>query len=148
LCQRVNGPAPENKEIIMLQEFSADYIRQFTQNGISTTVSACLNWLRERYMKNMRDNDLDECLKEILETDRDGNLTAVPQRNGLIQEVRGLLTYGETRDGKTALLARNLIRQPSIGLSYGTGPGRALYIKTPPDASLKGVAMHIIKKTG
>jgi len=110
--------------------------------------SACLKWLRERYMKNTRDTDLDECLKEILETDRDGNLTAVPQRNGLIQEVRGLLTYGETRDGKTALLARNLIRQPSIGLSYGTGPGRALYIKTPPDASLKGVALHILKTTG
>jgi len=91
---------------------------------------------------------LEECLKEILETDRDGNLTAVPQRNGLIQEVRGLLTYGETRDGKSALLARNLIRQPSIGLSYGTGQGRALYIKTPPDASLKGVAMHILKTTG
>jgi hypothetical protein len=110
--------------------------------------SACLKWLRERYMKNARDTALDDRLKEILETDRDGNLTAVPQRNGLIQEVRGLLTFGDSRDGKTALLARNLIRQPLIGLSYGTEPGRALYIKTPPDASLKGVAMHILKKTG
>jgi hypothetical protein len=53
--------------------------------------SACLKWLRERYMKNARDTALDDRLKEILETDCDGNLTAVPQRNGLIQEVRGRL---------------------------------------------------------
>lgn len=113
-----------------------------------TDTAACLNWLRQRYMKNDRDIELDECLREILETDRDGNLTASPQHNGLIHEVRGLLTLGESRDGKTALLARNLGRQPFIGLSYGTGPGRALYIKTPPDASLKGVALHILKMTG
>jgi Ca2+-binding RTX toxin-like protein len=58
VCQRVNGPAPENKEIIMLQEFSANYIRQFTQNGISTTVSVATVTLMDNDL--IRGNDADE----------------------------------------------------------------------------------------
>jgi Ca2+-binding RTX toxin-like protein len=58
VCQRVNGPAPENKEIIMLQEFSADYVRQFTQNGIGTTLSVGTVTLMDNDL--IRGNDADE----------------------------------------------------------------------------------------
>lgn len=42
--------------------------------------SKSIEWLRERYMKNVRDLIFNDALEEILETDRDGQLTVVPHR--------------------------------------------------------------------
>lgn len=38
--------------------------------------AASVAWLRERYMKNSRDQYFDDVIREILETDEAGNLTA------------------------------------------------------------------------
>lgn len=110
--------------------------------------SACVKWLRKRYMKSVRDPIFNEALEEILETDRDGRLTATPQRIGLINETRGVLVIGHTRDGKTALIRRNLMRHACIGLTEGIEPGKALYIRVSPEATLKGVASEILVNTG
>lgn len=110
--------------------------------------SASVEWLRKRYMKNIRDQIFNEALEEILETDREGQLTASPQRIGLIKETRGVLVIGHTGDGKTALIRRNLTRHHCIGLSEGFEPGKALYLRVPPEATLKGVATDILTKTG
>lgn len=110
--------------------------------------SACIAWLRERYMKNPRDQIFEDALKEILETDRNGQLTAAPQRIGLVKETRGILVTGQTGDGKTALIRRNLTRHEGIGLTDGFGPEKALYIRVPAEATLKGVAARILKATG
>jgi Cdc6-like AAA superfamily ATPase len=110
--------------------------------------SASVKWLRERYMKTVRDPIFNDALEEILETDHDGRLTARPQRIGLIKETRGILVVGHTGDGKTALIRRNLTRHPSIGLTEGIKPGKALYLRVPPEATLKGVATKILTETG
>ncbi|WP_435988783.1 TniB family NTP-binding protein [Sulfitobacter sp. SH24] len=110
--------------------------------------SACVAWLRERYMKNQRDQLLEEALLAILDTDKQGMLTAKPQRFGLVKETRGVLVTGNTGDGKTALIRRNLTRQPGIGLTDGIEPGQALYIRVPAEATLKGVATDILTQTG
>ncbi|MCL3883573.1 TniB family NTP-binding protein [Marivita sp. GX14005] len=110
--------------------------------------SACIAWLRERYMKNPRDQLFESALEEILETDKNGRLTAVPQRIGLVKETRGVLVTGQTGAGKTALIRRNLIRHDGIGLTDGIGPGNALYLRVPAEATLKGVAAKILTETG
>lgn len=110
--------------------------------------SASVKWLRSRYMKNVRDPIFNEALEEVLETDLEGRLTSSPQRIGLIKETRGVLVIGHTGDGKTALIRRNLTRHSLIGLSDGIEPGKALYLRVPPEATLKGVATDILTKTG
>ena len=111
-------------------------------------IAGRLTWLRDRYMKNSRDFALDDVLSEILQSAPDGTLTALPQRIGLIRETRGLLLTGATGDGKTALIRRCLQLHPAIGLTDGKGPGRALYVRVPAEATLKGVATDILVKTG
>lgn len=110
--------------------------------------SACMVWLRERYLKNPRDDLLVETLGEILHTAPDGTLTANPIYLPLTRETRGLLVIGATGDGKTALIRRNLQRNPNIGLTDGMEPGKALYVRVPAEATLKGGASDILKKTG
>lgn len=75
-------------------------------------------------------------------------LTAVPQKFGLVKETRGVLVTGQTGAGKTALIRRNLIRHDGIGLTDGMGPGNALYLRVPAEATLKGVAAKILAETG
>ncbi|WP_096785340.1 TniB family NTP-binding protein [Rhodobacter sp. CZR27] len=106
------------------------------------------NWLRDRYMPNARDDVFVAGLKEILETTPAGDLTAAPMRFGLVDETRGLLVFAESGSGKTSLIKRNLMRASAIGLSDGPGPGKALYVRVPPEATLKGVARVIGEKTG
>lgn len=66
--------------------------------------AACSRWLQDRYMKSDRDDDFIDALKEILETDADGNLTATPLRVGLPRDTRGLMVLGRSGYGKTSLL--------------------------------------------
>jgi hypothetical protein len=110
--------------------------------------AAKLAWLRDRYMKNPRDTLFDEAIQEILETDASGNLTARPQRNGLVNETRGLLVLGRARVGKTALIGRNLRRHVGITVTEGKDPGNVLYFRVSASPTLKGVATDILKKTG
>lgn len=110
--------------------------------------SACVAWLRQRYMKNFRDQLIEEALLEVLETDNQGVITARPQRNGLVKETRGILLTGHTADGKTALIRRNLQHLPGIGLTDGMEAGRALHMRVPAEATLKGLATDILKVTG
>lgn len=110
--------------------------------------SACATWLRERYMKTARDQHFEDALTEILQCGPGGVLTATPQRIGLINETRGLLVIGATGDGKTAMIRRNLRYHSGIGLTEGLGPGKALYVRVPAEATLKGVATDILKQTG
>lgn len=123
---------------------SASMLPQFDPGD----ASAALDWLRNRYMLNPRDELFEDALREILEEDIHGNLTAKPQRIGLVKETRGILVTGNTGDGKTALIRRNLQRLPGIGLTDGMGPGKALYLRVPPEATLKGMATEIMENTG
>lgn len=110
--------------------------------------AACVAWLRERYMKNSRDQYFDDVIREILETDEAGNLTARPQRNGLVNETRGALVLGQPRSGKTALIHRNFRHHPAITVTEGGSPGNALYFRVSASPTLKGIATDILKKTG
>lgn len=105
-------------------------------------------WLRDRYMLNPRDADFDDVLQEILRTGPDGGISPEPMRIPLVDETRGLLVTGETRDGKTTLIRRNLLRNPQIGLTKDTGQGRAFYARVKGEATLKGLAADIVKATG
>lgn len=110
--------------------------------------AAFCRWLGDRYMLNPRDDLLNAALAEILATSPGGTLTATPMRFDLVNETRGIMVYGESGSGKTALIRRNLRRTPAIGLWDGSGNGRAFYIRVPPEATLKGLATEIAKETG
>ena len=105
-------------------------------------------WLRERYMKNFRDHLFDDLIREILVTDAAGNLTARPQKIGLVNETRGVLVLGPARSGKTALIGRNLSRHPAIALTEDTSPGNVFYFRVSSSPTLKGVGTDILKKSG
>jgi type II secretory pathway predicted ATPase ExeA len=112
--------------------------------------AAFCRWLRGRYMRNPRDDLFRAALQEILVTTPAGTLTATPMRFDLVNETRGILAYGETGSGKSALIGRNLRREPAIGLweGEGEGTGKAFYIRVPPSATLKGLATEMANKTG
>lgn len=110
--------------------------------------AAFCSWLGDRYMLNSRDEMFSAALGEILATSPDGALTAKPMRFELVNETRGILVYGESGSGKTALIRRNLRRTSAIGLWDGSGHGKAFYIRVPPEATLKGLATEIAKETG
>ena len=106
------------------------------------------DWLRDRYMRNPRDFDFEDALREILRTGPDGALTAEPMQFGLVRETRGLLMTAESGAGKTTLIRRNLLRQPQIGWTEDTSPGRAFYIRVRSEFTLKGFPAAIAKATG
>lgn len=110
--------------------------------------AAFCSWLGDRYMLNPRDEMFSAALAEILATTPEGTLTATPMRFDLVNETRGILVYGESGSGKTALIRRNLRRSAAIGLWDGSGHGKAFYIRVPPEATLKGLATEIAKETG
>jgi type II secretory pathway predicted ATPase ExeA len=113
-----------------------------------TDAAACSAWLQARYMTSERDTDFQEALRDMLETDAQGNLTAKPLRVGLPQDTRGLMVLGPSGSGKTSLVTRNLRKEAKLGLTMGEGPGAVLYHLVSAEATLKSVAIGIAKATG
>lgn len=111
-------------------------------------LAAFRNWLSERYLLNPRDDMFRAALGEILASTPGGDLTASPLRFDLINETRGILVYGQSASGKTALIRRNLKRIETIGIWADGASGRAFSIRVPPEATLKGLATEIAKQTG
>jgi len=99
-------------------------------------------------MKNPRDEMFEDAMREILESDASGGLSARPQRNGLVNETRGVLVLGAPRIGKTALIRRNLRHHTAITVTDGKEPGNALYFRVSASPTLKGVATDILRVTG
>lgn len=112
--------------------------------------AACSAWLQTRYMKSGRDDDFQDALMDILETDSQGKLTASPLRVGLSRETRGLMVLGPSGSGKTSLVTRNLLNIEAIELTGGGAPepGNTLYQLVDSDATLKSFAIGIVKATG
>ncbi|SOH93733.1 TniB protein [Monaibacterium marinum] len=116
--------------------------------SLASSPAERLAWVRARYMKNPRDEMFEDAMREILESDASGELTAHPQRNGLVNETRGVLVLGAPRIGKTALIRRNLRHHTAITVTDGKEPGNALYFRVSASPTLKGVATDILRVTG
>jgi hypothetical protein len=112
--------------------------------------AACSAWLQTRYMKSDRDADFRDALMEVLETDSQGNFTAMPLRVGLPRDTRGLMVLGPSGSGKNSMVTRNLLKIEAIGLTTGVedGPGAALYQLVDSDATMKSFAIGIANATG
>lgn len=110
---------------------------------------AISNFLQLRYMRSERDTDFQDALKDILQIDNNGIITASPLRVGLSAETRGLLVVGPSGSGKTSLVKRNLQNIDAVSLT-GCGdpsPGNTLYRLVDSDATLKSFALRIAHAT-
>jgi hypothetical protein len=133
---------------ILKTELGPDPTANLTLPDDARDPAARVAWLRDRYMKNSRDHLFDDVIREVLETDPSGSLTAKPQRNGLVNETRGLMVLGPARIGKTAPIGRNLRRHPAINVTEGKEAGNILYFRVSASPTLKGVATDILKVVG
>ncbi|SEQ86635.1 Predicted ATPase [Loktanella sp. DSM 29012] len=105
------------------------------------------DWIRTRYMKNQRDEQLLDVLEEALNFPRDANQRATPARFGRHKETRGIIVTAPSGEGKTTLLDRNLAELPGLGF-YDGHAGNVLMVTVNPDATLKGLAISILSETG
>lgn len=107
-----------------------------------------INWLTARYLKNARDNDFQECLREILQVGADGELLPVAVRDPLNGETLGMQVIGESGDGKSVMIERNLSAVAGlVKMTDGTS-GNYIHITVSPEATVKSLASDILGKTG
>ncbi|WP_339109759.1 TniB family NTP-binding protein [Thioclava sp. GXIMD4216] len=121
-----------------------------TQNApaIPTTITEQTTWLDARYWRFGWEEDLEDYIFDLFETDDDGAMTAQPRVDPLTGESSGLMVLGRSGDGKTALLKRMLRVDPVLTEAIEGQGGNTLYITVPPEATIKKLAELILARTG
>ncbi|OCX65732.1 hypothetical protein BFP70_08660 [Thioclava sp. SK-1] len=118
-----------------------------TLNADATTPEK-INWLGHRYFLLNRDAELKEKLSRLFASDADGHLTAVPKKDPLTGETRGLMVIGVSGAGKSALLKRTLRKLDTFKLAERDTAGNTLYVTVPPEATIKSLGLRIAKDLG
>ncbi|RGP36555.1 hypothetical protein D1012_15320 [Pseudotabrizicola alkalilacus] len=106
------------------------------------------DWLTARYLRNARDDDFQEFLREILKIGADGSLLPLAVRDPLNGETLGMQVIGESGDGKSVMIERNLSAVPSLELMTNGASGNYIHITVAPEATIKSLASDILVKTG
>lgn len=107
-----------------------------------------LAWLDARYLKNARDDEFQECLRDILKVGSEGTLLPTAIRDPLNGETRGMQVIGASGDGKSVMIQRNLSALPGfVGMKNGAS-GNYLHITVSPEATIKSLASDIAAATG
>lgn len=105
-------------------------------------------WLDARYLKNARDAEFQECLRDILQVGPEGTLLPIAIRDPLNGETRGMQVIGASGDGKSVMIQRNLFALPGfVKMNAGTA-GNYLHITVSPEATIKSLASDIAAATG
>ncbi|GGH63711.1 AAA family ATPase [Frigidibacter albus] len=107
-----------------------------------------IDWLDDRYLKNARDDDFQEFLREIMQVGTDGALLPVAVRDPLNGETRGMQVIGASGDGKSVMIRRNLSALPGFVEMKDGNPGNFIYITVSPEATIKSLASDILAATG
>lgn len=107
-----------------------------------------IDWLDARYLKNARDDDFQECLREILQVGRDGEPLPAAIRDPLNGETRGMQVIGASGDGKSVMIQRNLSALPGFVEMQDGASGNYIHITISPEATIKSVASDIVAATG
>lgn len=116
--------------------------------AVAQDLSSRIAWLRARYLKNARDDDFQECLREILQVGDDGEVLPVAVRDPLNGETLGMQVIGESGDGKSVMIERNLSAVPGlVKMTDGTS-GNYIHITVSPEATIKSLASDILGRTG
>ncbi|MBU2958906.1 ATP-binding protein [Paracoccus sp. C2R09] len=125
-----------------------------TEHTFHTTLSVPhdlpgrLAWLEARYLKNARDDEFQECLRDILQVGSEGALLPIAIRDPLNGETRGMQVIGASGDGKSVMIQRNLLALPGfVEMKDGTS-GNYLHITVSPEATIKSLAFDIAAATG
>lgn len=121
------------------------------KNGTTSdlgNLASRIAWLEARYLKNARDDRLVEHMQEILETDAAGALVPRAIRDPLNGETRGVLLIGASGDGKSVLVQRNLNALENFVEMNEGSTGNYIHLTVPPEATLKGLAVLLLQKTG
>ncbi|WP_128253744.1 TniB family NTP-binding protein [Falsirhodobacter deserti] len=105
-------------------------------------------WLEARYLKNARDDDFQEYLRDILQVGPDGALLPAATRDPLNGETRGMQVIGASGDGKSVMIRRNLSALPGFVEMKGGAPGNYIHITVSPEATIKSLASDIVAATG
>jgi hypothetical protein len=107
-----------------------------------------LAWLDARYLKNARDDEFQECLRDILQVGSEGALLPTAIRDPLNGETRGMQVIGASGDGKSVMIQRNLSALPGfVEMKAGTS-GNYIHITVSPEATIKSLASDIAAATG
>lgn len=113
-----------------------------------TDLPSRLAWLEDRYLRNARDEAFEEGLREIMKVDADGRIIPEPIRDPLTGETNGFAVIGNSGDGKSAMIRRNLARLESFRERSPQSDGNYLAVNVPPEATIKSLATDILAKTG
>lgn len=113
-----------------------------------TDLPARLTWLDDRYLRNARDSAFEEGLREIMKVDAGGNIVPQPVRDPLTGETKGFAVIGNSGDGKSAMIRRNLARLHGFRERNGENDGNYLRVIVPPEATIKSLATDLLAKMG
>ncbi|MFB9222681.1 TniB family NTP-binding protein [Paracoccus cavernae] len=113
-----------------------------------TDLPSRLAWLDDRYLRNARDEAFEEGLREIIKIDADGKIIPEPVRDPLTGETKGFAVIGNSGDGKSAMIRRNLARLEGFRERTPQSDGNYLAVNVPPEATIKSLATDILAKTG
>lgn len=119
-----------------------------SDDGSLRDLSARLDWVERRYMKNARDATFSEYLREVMRVDGDGSVLPEARRDPLNGETSGFLVCGASGDGKSVLIERNLKAQPGFEQVVAGGSGNWLRCTVSPEATIKGLGETISRETG
>ncbi|WP_425074851.1 TniB family NTP-binding protein [Sagittula sp. S175] len=105
-------------------------------------------WLANRYIRLPRDEDLNKSIAELFRHGPDGEMTPEPLLDTLTGETHGLMVFGESGSGKSALLRRSLRTMPELQIAGPKREGNTLYVTVPPESTLRALAIQIAVATG
>ncbi|MEI4488611.1 TniB family NTP-binding protein [Frigidibacter sp. MR17.14] len=114
----------------------------------ATDLPGRADWLTARYLKNARDDDFLDYLREILQVGAGGELLPAAVRDPLNGETLGLQVIGESGDGKSVMIERNLAAIPGLERMKDGNPGHYIRITVAPEATIKSLASDILHETG
>lgn len=108
----------------------------------------CWKWISARYLKNRRDDAFLASLKSILSVDASGTIIPEPVYDPLCDEMYGLAVLGESGEGKSSLIRRNLGTLAGFSRVNEEGEGNCLYVKIENEPSVKALAALLLKASG
>ena len=113
-----------------------------------SNLDECWKWISARYLKNRRDDAFMVSLKSILSVDASGTIVPEPVYDPLSDEVYGLAVLGESGEGKSSLIRRNLGTMPNLHMVNEQGEGNYLYVKIENEPSVKALTKLLLERSG
>ena len=111
-------------------------------------IASCIAWVEARYLCNARDDQFIDYCREVLTVDAAGLPTAVPVRNPLNGETRGLAVIGESGAGKSVMIRRGLQALPGFREMTAGADGNYLSLTVSPEATVKSLTNDLLGRTG